>query len=173
MQQTVGRRPARRGGELPARRPGAAASSLLLASAAALLAGCAAGDDIVASMALPAAESAPAGSPGQPGAPTPPMASPSGSQPENLVVTGRERAYLDALVADGVRPSSDLRALSIGSYVCQAVAAKQTSQAVWDFVVPLVRSDLDNADVNSAAPTAAEVDAATTGYIHIATERLC
>ena len=35
----------------------------------------------------------------------------------------------------GVTPSSDLSALSIGSYVCQARAARQADQAVWDFVV--------------------------------------
>jgi hypothetical protein len=124
-------------------------------------------------MALPAAESAPAGQPGQAGAPTPPLPSGPGAQPGGLVETARQRAYLDALVASGLRPSSDLLALSIGSYVCQARAAKQTDQAVWDFVLPLVRSDVDNADINSATPTASQVDAATTGYIRIATERLC
>jgi hypothetical protein len=160
------------------RRPGAAASSLLLASAAALLTGCAAGDDIVASMALPAAQSTQAGPPGQAGAPAPPLLSPPGGQPGDLVETDRQRAYLNALVADGVHPSSDLHALSIGSYVCQARAAKQTDQAVWDFVLPLVRSDLDahvndGVQIDSMAATASQVDAATTGYIRIATERLC
>ena len=41
-----------------------------------------------------------------------------------------------------MKPSSDLTALSIGSYVCQARAARQTDQAVWDFVLPLVRNDV-------------------------------
>ncbi len=58
-----------------------------------------------------------------------------------LVVTPRQRAYLDALRAAGVEPSSDLTALSIGSYVCQARAARQTDEAVWDFVAPMVRND--------------------------------
>ena len=59
-----------------------------------------------------------------------------------MTVTTQQRGYLDALAAAGVRPSDDLMALSIGSYVCQARAAKQSDQAVWDFVLPLVRSDV-------------------------------
>ena len=96
-------------------------------------------------------------------------------------MTGQQRAYLDALKAAGVKPSSDLLALSIGSYVCQARAAKQSDQGVWDFVVPLVRSDVRNARMSSMAPTvpgsdsppAAEVNSATADYIRIASERLC
>jgi len=90
-----------------------------------------------------------------------------------LTVTGQQRAYLDALRAAGVKPSSDLLALSIGSYVCQARAAKQSDQGVWDFVVPLVRNDVRNNHVSSMAPAAGEVDSATADYIRIATERLC
>jgi hypothetical protein len=90
-----------------------------------------------------------------------------------LTVTGQQRAYLDALKAAGVKPSSDLQALSIGSYVCQARAAKQSDQGVWDFVVPLVRSDVRNSHMSAMAPTADEVNSATTDYIRIATERLC
>ena len=41
-----------------------------------------------------------------------------------------------------MKPSSDLLALSIGSYVCQAHAARQSDQAVWDFVLPMVRNDV-------------------------------
>ena len=59
-------------------------------------------------------------------------------------MTAQQREYLDALKAAGVKPSSDLVALTIGSYVCQARAAKQNDQAVWDFVLPLVRSDVRN-----------------------------
>ena len=91
-------------------------------------------------------------------------------------MTGQQRAYLDALAAAGVRPSDDLLALSIGSYVCQARAAKQSDQAVWDFVLPLVRSDVRTQPVDArrtATPSAAEVNAATADYIRIATERLC
>jgi hypothetical protein len=91
----------------------------------------------------------------------------------SLAVTGRQQVYLDALVADGLRPSSDLLALSIGSYVCQARAAGQSQQAVWDYVHPLVSNDVHDAHLTSMAPTTADVDAATASYIRIATERLC
>lgn len=91
----------------------------------------------------------------------------------DMVVNGQQRAYLDALGAAGVRPSSDLLALSIGSYVCQARAAKQNDQAVWDFVLPLVRSDVRAAHCGEATPLTGEVDAATSDYIRIATDRLC
>ena len=68
----------------------------------------------------------------------------------------------------------DLIALSIGSYVCQSRAAKQSDAAVWDFIVPLVRSDVRDIDnLSSTAPSAAEVDAVTANYIRIATDRLC
>ena len=90
-----------------------------------------------------------------------------------MIVTGQQRAYLDALAAAGIRPSDDLLALSIGSYVCQARAAKQSDQAVWDFVLPLVRSDVRHGGPSSMTPSAAEVNAATADYIRIATERLC
>ena len=90
-----------------------------------------------------------------------------------LTVTGQQRAFLDALKAAGVKPSSDLQALSIGSYVCQARAAKQSDQGVWDFVVPLVRTDVRNSHMSSMAPPAGEVNSATADYIRIATERLC
>ena len=104
------------------------------------------------------------------GGPQPPAA---GTQPSTLTVTRQQRAYLDALKAAGVRPSSDLLALSIGSYVCQARAAKQSDQAVRDYVTPLVRNDVRNTQLNAVAPPASEVDAVTDDYIRIATERLC
>jgi hypothetical protein len=85
-------------------------------------------------------------------------------------MTGQQRAYLDALTAGGVHPSSELLALSIGSYVCQARAAGQGPQAVWDYVHPLVSSDVHNAHLSS---TAADIDAATESYIRIASDRLC
>ena len=104
-----------------------------------------------------------------------------GGQSNALVVTGQQRAYLDALTAAGMKPSSDLLALSIGSYVCQAHAAKQDDQAVWDLVLPLVRNDVrDRRNKSVVAPVgpadpppAADVNAATGDYIRIATERLC
>ena len=145
--------------------------SLLVASAAALLTGCSAGDDMIATIGLPTSETTPAH--GQSGA-RPPGPPQPGGQSNALVVTAQQRSYLDALKAAGVKPSSDLIALSIGSYVCQSRAAKQSDQAVWDFVVPLVRSDVrDIAASRSMAPSAAEVDAATADYIRIATDRLC
>jgi hypothetical protein len=90
-----------------------------------------------------------------------------------MVVTGQQRTYLDALNAAGVKPSSDLMALRIGSYVCQARAAKQSDQAVWDVVVPLVRGDVRTAHMSTMAPAADEVNAATADYIRIATDKLC
>ena len=104
------------------------------------------------------------------GGPPPPAA---GTEPNTLTVTKQQRAYLDALKAAGLRPSSDLLALSIGSYVCQARAAKQSEAAVRDYVTPLVRSDVRNTQLNAVAPPPSEVDAVTADYIRIATERLC
>jgi hypothetical protein len=143
---------------------------LLVASVAVLVTGCGLGEDVMATIGLPTSETAPAdpdtqANPQSPALPVPPQA---GGQPHTLTVTGQQRGYLDALNSAGVRPSSDLLALSIGTYVCQARAAKQNDQAVWDFVLPLVRSDM-----RAAHPPAAEVNAATADYIRIATERLC
>jgi hypothetical protein len=97
----------------------------------------------------------------------------SGPATSTLVVTGQQRAFLDALTAGRVHPSSDLLALSIGSYVCQARAAGQSSEAVWEFVRPLVSSDVHSAHLGSMVPSTADVDTATQSYIRIATERLC
>ncbi len=97
----------------------------------------------------------------------------AGAQPNTLTVTAQQRAYLDALKAAGVRPSTDLLALSIGSYVCQARAAKQSEAAVRDYVTPLVRGDVRNTQLNAVAPPPSQVDALTADYIRIATERLC
>jgi hypothetical protein len=154
------------------------ATSFLVASSAALLTGCSVADDMMATVGLPTSETAPAH--GQSGAQPPGPPQPNGDL-DALTVTGQQRAYLDALKAAGVKPSSDLLALSIGSYVCQARAAKQSDQGVWDFVVPLVRSDVRNSHMSSIAPTApgsdsppaAEVNSATADYIRTATERLC
>jgi hypothetical protein len=148
------------------------AASLLLVSAAALLTGCSVADNMMATVGLPTSETAPAhlqgGGPRPPGPPQP-----GGGGSDALIVTAQQRAYLDALKAAGVKPSSDLLALSIGSYVCQARAAKQSDQAVWDFVVPLVRNDVRDAKMSSIAPSTGEVDSKTADYIRIATQRLC
>jgi len=98
----------------------------------------------------------------------------SGPQVGTLDLTPPQRGYLDALIAAGVHPSSELRALSIGSYVCQARAAGQSEQAVRDYVAPMVRSDV--ADANASAPQSASVvqaDAAIDDYILLAGQRLC
>jgi len=98
----------------------------------------------------------------------------SGPQSSKLDLTPAQRGYLDALTAAGVHTSSELRALSIGSYVCQARAAGQSEQAVRDYVAPMVRSDV--ADANASAPQSASViqaDAAIDDYILLAGQRLC
>jgi hypothetical protein len=91
-----------------------------------------------------------------------------------IVVTPEQRGYLDALAGAGVHRSTDLMALSIGSYVCQARAAGQNDQGVWDFVLPLVRGDVDDMNPDAApASMAPQVHDATIQYIRIATEKLC
>ncbi|MCX2931944.1 DUF732 domain-containing protein [Mycobacterium sp. CVI_P3] len=97
-------------------------------------------------------------------------------QSTKLTVTPRQRGFLDALSAVGVHPSSELEALSIGSHICQAHAAGQSDQAVWDYVAPMVRSDV--ADSVSLAPPPhtipePQVNQVTADYIRIATQRLC
>ena len=134
-----------------------------------MLSGCAATDGLMTSLELPAASS-------QSATPTDarvPSVRPAPGPPPKLIVTAQQRNYLDALRGEGVRPSSELLALSIGSYVCQARAARQSPQAVWDFVRPLVNGDIRNAHPNSAAPSDGDVDAVTGSYIRIASERLC
>lgn len=132
----------------------------MVASSAALLTGCSVVDDVRATVGLPVSEAAQA-----PAAPNP--------ESNAMVVTGQQRAYLDALNTAGIKPSSDLMALRIGSYVCQARAAKQSDQAVWDVVVPLVRGDVRTAHMSSMAPSSDEVNSATADYIRIATDKLC
>ena len=146
------------------------ATTLLVASSAALLTGCSVADDVMATVGLPTSESAPAH--GQAAAQPPGPPQPNGDS-NALIVTGQQHVYLDTLKAAGVKPSSDLLALSIGSYVCQARAAKQSDQEVWDLVVPLVRSDVRNTHMSAMAPATDEVDSATADYIRIATDKLC
>jgi hypothetical protein len=134
-----------------------------------MVAGCS-GDDVMATIGLPTSETATAH--GEASA-APPGPGQLDGQSDDLVVTARQSGYLDALSAAGVKPSSNLAALSIGSYVCQARAAKQNDQAVWDFVLPLVRSDVRDGRLSSMAPSAADVNSATADYIRIATEQLC
>jgi type IV pilus biogenesis protein CpaD/CtpE len=156
------------------RRPlGSAAPVLLLAGvmapAAGLLSGCGSGADLVSTMALPTQQTEVFVD----GVGVPPSADGiAGSG--HLDLTAAQHAYLDALLAAGIHPSSELRALSIGSYVCQARAAGQTEQAVWEYVAPMVRSDVpDSQAATPQSPAAVPADAAIGGYIRLASQLLC
>ncbi|KWX21279.1 hypothetical protein H7J87_08750 [Mycolicibacterium wolinskyi] len=149
-----------------------AIATALAVSAASLLTGCDAGSDIMAPLALPSSQIK--DTQAQSGVLPSVAASPQQGRNGQLVVSSQQQAYLDALREAGVNPSSDLLALSIGSHVCQARAAKQNDQAVWDFVLPLVRSDVRTAHSgDGGVEVPGEVNAATSDYIRIATERLC
>lgn len=125
----------------------------------------------MATVGMPTSESAPAPH-GPTGAQPPGPLQPDGDS-NAIPVTGQQRGYLDALNAAGVRPSSELLALRIGSFVCQARAAKQSAQGVWDIVVPLVRNDVRTARLSTSAPSTDEVNVQTADYIRIATDKLC
>ncbi|MDH6195308.1 hypothetical protein M2272_001948 [Mycobacterium frederiksbergense] len=142
------------------------ASLVVAVSAASLLTACDVDGDIMAPLAMPASEIKAAQ---LQAASVPPPQGRTGA----LAITSAQQSYLDALKDSGITPSSELLALSIGSYVCQAHAAKQNDQAVRDFVLPLVRSDVRAAHSGQDIPSPGEVDAAATGYIRIATEHLC
>lgn len=151
-------------------------SAVAMMALAASVSGCSAPDSLMSSVALPASDTTAtvAGAPG----PANSMFAPSeagapSAQPSTLNVTPQQRGYLDALNADGVHPSTELLALSIGSYVCQARAAGQGPQAVWDYVHPLVSNDVHNVHLSSMAPTPSDIDATTASYIRVASERLC
>jgi uncharacterized protein DUF732 len=142
----------------------------LAALTAVLVSGCGMSEDVVSSMSLHTSEANPTDTeargivqmpPGEPG------------EDDSLQTTPRQREYLDALTKSGVKPSSELLALSIGSYVCQALAANQSDQAVWDMVLPMVRGDVRDADAGVQTPPVGQVNSATADYIRIATERLC
>ena len=140
-----------------------------MAPTAWLLTACGSGADLLSSVALPSQQTA-----GIVGGVDAEMATSPAAQSGLLQVTPAQRGYLDALTAAGIHPSSELRALSIGSYVCQARAAGRNGHAVWDYVAPMVRSDV--ADAHAAAPQSAATplaDVAIADYIRIATERLC
>lgn len=141
----------------------AALAAGLLGPAAWLLIGCGSGEDPV----ITATEQAEGAVHGQ----GTPMSPDNEMQSAELELTPAQRAFLDALSAAGVHPSSELRALSIGSSVCQAHAAGQSDQAVWDYIAPMVRSDV--ADAHSSSPQTASDLQVTADYIRIATQRLC
>jgi Protein of unknown function (DUF732) len=145
-------------------------SVLAAATAAVVLSGCASGDDLMTRADPLRAANVPT-VPGHNGADG---VLPAGPDSAALSVTPKQREYLDVLETSGVRRSSDLTALSIGSYVCQARAAGQNHQAVWDFVFPLVRGEIHDMNPDAAVTAlTAQVDETTAQYIRIATERLC
>lgn len=150
----------------------------VMAPTAWLLAACGSGADLMSSVALPSQQTANiiGGDGAVDAAASPGVDAESGL----LEVTQTQRAYLDALTASGIHPSSELRALSIGSYVCQARAAGRNDRGVWDYVAPMVRSDVSDARAAIpqlvAAPQSVLTLTANTAiadYIRIATERLC
>lgn len=143
-------------------------AALISAALAVLLSGCS-GDDVLTSVAPPRSNAVTA--PGHGGSDG---TLPSAPKASELSMTPQQHAYLDALGAAGVRRSSDLMALSIGSYVCQARNAGQTDQGVWAFVFPLVRGEIHDMNPNTAVTAiAAQVDETTAQYIRIATDHLC
>ena len=143
----------------------------MLASTAAGVCGCSFSDDVITTIGLPSTQAV--GHADGLGNIAQPPTNHSGAHAQHVPVSQQQRAYLNALEAAGVQPSDQIMALSIGSYVCQARAAKQTDQAVWDFVLPLVRADVREAHVSSVAPPTGEVATTTADYIRIATEQLC
>jgi hypothetical protein len=141
-----------------------------MACAALVVSGCGMGDDVMATIGMPPSETTASGGSAQPFA-EPPALEP-GEKPE-LVVTPSQRSFLDALTEAGLNPSSELSALNIGSCVCQARAARQSDQEVWDFVLPMVRGDVRDSYGESTAPPAGQVNSETADYIRIATDTLC
>lgn len=139
-----------------------------LLGSAALLVACTSGEDLVTTAVPPSAHPYDAIH-GQ-GALLPVDAD---LQSAKFTVTPTQRGFLDALVAAGVHPSSELEALSIGSHVCQAHAAGQSDQAVWDYIAPMVRSDVVDAGSPPLPGPDPRVTEATADYIRIATQRLC
>lgn len=144
----------------------------IIATAAWSLVGCSShGGDLISTVALPSEQSVAAAENDDFAVAAPPDA---GRLSATADLTPNQRGYLDALLAVGVHPANELRALSIGAYVCQARAAGQSDQAVWDSVAPMVRSDLSETHGMEAPEVGyRDVDATIGHYIGIATQRLC
>lgn len=167
----------REGSWLPFAAPGRTALVAgVMAPAAWLLAGCGAGGDLISTVALPSQQTT-----GYSDDSEMPMAAEAGRFSGRPELTPAQKEYLGALATAGIHPSSELRALSIGAYVCQARAAGQSDQAVWDSVAPMVRSDVIAPPAAAAAapqtPAAATVvmddNSVVSNVIRIATGRLC
>jgi len=144
----------------------------LIATAACLLPACSSpGGDLISTVALPSRQSVAAAESGDFDVSSPQDAGRTSGMAD---FTDNQRGYLAGLLAAGVHPANDLRALSIGAYVCQARAAGQSEQAVWDSVAPMVRSDMSDTHGLEAPDVAyLDVDATIGHYIGIATQRLC
>lgn len=142
-----------------------------------LLAACGSHNDLMSTVALPAQQTADFVD----GVGVPPAqadqhgADQQGAdlQAGKLDLSASQLGYLDALASVGIKPTSELRALSIGSYVCQARAAGQTDEAVRDYVTPMVRTDVADAHASLPQLPAITADAAVTEYIRAATTKLC
>ncbi|WP_319429190.1 DUF732 domain-containing protein [Mycobacterium sp. RTGN5] len=147
---------------------------ILVGPTAWLMAACSSGEDLVTTAAPPATYGVVHGQGAIPGPDV-------DLQSTKLDVTPAQRGFLDALTTAGVHPSSELEALSIGSHVCQAHAAGQSDQAVWDYIAPMVRSDVSDSGPSAPPHTTpdprvapeSQVANATADYIRIATQRLC
>lgn len=157
----------------------------VMAPVAWLLAGCGGGGDLISTVALPSQQTT-----GYADDADMPMAADADRLSGTPELTPAQKDYLGALDAAGIHPASDLRALSIGAYVCQARAAGQSDQTVWDSVAPMVRSDViavpparsgpgSVVAAQSAGPQApaaapaADDDSVVGTVIRIATGRLC
>ncbi|MET8773592.1 DUF732 domain-containing protein [Nocardia sp. NPDC050713] len=82
-------------------------------------------------------------------------------------LTEKDRKFLDALKAQGITPSSPDIALSIGSYVCQGVAAGASEQDLTTFVNAMAGSD------PSFDPAKMPVEQAGQIYIQTAKQNYC
>ena len=156
----------------------------VMAPAAWLLTACGSGGDLISTVALPSQQTT-----GYDDAAGMPMAADAGRLSGTPELTPAQRDYLGALAAAGIHPSSELRALSIGAYVCQARAAGQSDQTVWDSVAPMVRGDVIAAGPAQSGPAPAAAEPApqsapaaaaamddnsvVSNVIRIATGRLC
>lgn len=140
-----------------------------IAPATWLLSGCGSGGDLISTVALPSQQTT-----GYVEGVDLPVSPDSGRQSGTPELTPAQRDYLTALGDAGIHPSNDLRVLSIGAYVCQARAAGQSDQTVWDSVAPMVRSDVVEASAGSPkTPAVANVDVIVGNVIRIATQKLC
>ncbi|MFI6366676.1 DUF732 domain-containing protein [Nocardia sp. NPDC050630] len=71
-----------------------------------------------------------------------PQPVPTNAVPEDTSkLTDKDKKFLDALKAAGITPSTPDIALSIGSYVCQGVAANASDQDLMTFVSAMAGSD--------------------------------